>query len=73
MVSLSQLLLLDFRKDSPQAGILDLKAFYRGRFYASHTLQLLPQKPEPILFQRIFASIVRLGAIHRPSFPFLPT
>jgi len=34
---------------------------------------LLPQKPEPILFQRIFASIVRLGAIHRPSFPFLPT
>lgn len=73
MVSLSQLLLLDFRKDSPQAGILDLKAFYRGRFYASQTLQLLPQKPEPILFQRIFDSIVRLGAIHPSSFPLQPT
>lgn len=73
MVSLSQLLLFDFRKDSPQAGILDLKAYYRGRFYASQTLQLLPQKPEPILFQRIFDSIVRLGAIHRSSSPLQPT
>lgn len=73
MVSLSQLLLFDFRKGSPQAGILDLKAFYRGRFYASQTLQLLPQKPEPILFQRIFDSIVRLGAIHPSSYPLQPT
>ena len=73
MVSLSQRLLFDFRQDSPQAGILDLKAYYRGRFYASQTLQLLPQKPEPILFQRIFDSIVRLGAIHRSSYPLQPT
>lgn len=73
MVSLSQLLLFDFRQNSPQAGILDLKAYYRGRFYASHTLQLLPQKPDSILFQRIFDSIVRLGSIHRPSYPLQPT
>lgn len=73
MVSLSQLLLFDFRKDSPQAGILDLKAYFLGRFYASQMVQLLPEKPEPILFQRIFDSIVRLGAIYRPSFPLQPT
>ncbi len=68
MVLVSQRLLVDFRQLSPQAGILDLKAYFRGRFYASETLKLLPQKPEPILFQHIFDTIVRLGCIHAHPF-----
>jgi len=66
MVSVSQKLLLDFREESPRAGVLDLKTYFRGRFYASETLKLLPQKPEPILFQRIVRFIVSLGRIHSP-------
>jgi hypothetical protein len=66
MVSLSQRLLLEFRKESPQAGVLDLKTYFRGRYYASETLKMLPQKPEPILFQRITHFIASLGSIHSP-------
>lgn len=64
MVGVSQHLLLTFRKESPQAGVLDLKTHFRGQFYASETLKLLPQKPEPILFQRITRFIARLGSVH---------
>ena len=64
MVSLSQQLLLEFREDSPQAGVLDLKTYFRGQYYASETLKMLPQKPEPILFQRITRLIASLGSIH---------
>lgn len=68
MVLVSQRLLADFRQLSPRAGILDLKAYFRGRFYVSETLKLLPQIPEPFLFQRISNAIVRLGCVHpQPS------
>ena len=64
MVGVSQHLLLTFREESHQAGVLDLKTHFRGEFYASETLKLLPQKPEPILFQRITRFIARLGSVH---------
>ncbi len=64
MVGVSQHLLRAFREESPQAGVLDLKTHFRGEFYASETLKLLPQKPEPILFQRITRFIARLGSVH---------
>ena len=64
MVNLSQVLLTDFRKHSPQAGILDLKTHFRGYKYVSETLKLLPKMPDPILIQRIFQSISQLGSIH---------
>ncbi len=66
MVSVSQQLLPKFREESPQAGVLDLKTYFRGRYYASETLKMLPQKPEPILFQRIVRFIVSLGRVHSP-------
>jgi len=66
MVSVSQQLLPEFREESPQAGVLDLKTYFRGRYYASETLKMLPQKPEPILFQRIVRFIVSLGSVHSP-------
>ena len=66
MVSVSQQLLPEFREESPHAGVLDLKTYFRGRYYASETLKMLPQKPEPILFQRIVRFIVNLGSVHSP-------
>jgi len=64
MVNLVQLLLRVFRQDSPDAGILDLKAHFRGRKYVTETLKLLPEMPEPILLDHIFATIAQIGRIH---------
>ena len=67
MVNVSQRLLRDFRQDRPDAGVLDLKAYFRGRKYAQETIKLLPQKPEPILFSAILDHIGRMGCIHLPQ------
>lgn len=64
MVNLSHTLLQPFRQDSPNAGVLDLKAHYRGRKYVTETLKLLPEMPEPILIEHIFATVARMGCIH---------
>jgi hypothetical protein len=64
MVNLSHCLLLAFRHDAPDAGILDLKTHYRGHKYVTETLKLLPEMPEPILINHIFATIARIGRIH---------
>jgi len=64
MINVTALLLRDFRQQSPQAGVLDLKAHFRGYKYVHETLKLLPQKPEPILIRHIFQSVARLGSIH---------
>lgn len=73
MVSVSQRLLHDFRRDSVNAGVLDLKAHFRGRKYAAETIKMLPEKPDPILLQRIFDHIASLGRIHDPQVPLQPT
>lgn len=65
MVNVAQRLLADFRQHHPNAGVLDLKAFFHGRKYVTATLELLPEKPEPILLERIFEQITALGSIHR--------
>ena len=69
MVNLSHVLLHAFRQDSPDAGVLDLKAHYRGHKYVTETLKLLPEMPEPIFIQRIFATIARIGRIHTGESP----
>ena len=70
MVNVSQFLLHDFRQHSPHAGILDLKTHFRGCKYVTETLKLLPKMPEPILFQRIFHTVTRLGTIHNSQSHF---
>lgn len=65
MVLVSQRLLRDFRRQTPAFGILDLKTYFRGRKYAALTLELLAEKPEPFLFQRILDTIASFGSIHR--------
>ncbi len=64
MVNLSQVLLRDFRETNPASGILDLKAYFRAAKYFEETIKMLPQKPEPILFDQIFGHIASLGCIH---------
>lgn len=69
MVNLTQPLLRDLRQDLPGAGVLDLKAHYRGHKYVTETLKLLPEMPEPILITHIFATIARIGRIHTGESP----
>ena len=64
MVTVSRLLVQPFRQDSPDFGVLDLKAHFRGRKYVTETLKLLPEMPEPILLARIFHTIAQIGSIH---------
>jgi len=67
MCNLSQVLLRQLRKESPDCGILDLKALCRGRRYAVETLNLLPQKPHPFISNQIVHAVATLGSIHRRS------
>jgi putative transposase len=67
LVNLSSYLLCDLRTRCAGAGIQDLKSWYRGRFYASAVLKLLPQQPEGIICERLVEQICRLGCIHWPS------
>ncbi|MEH2186597.1 MAG: transposase [Nostoc sp.] len=64
MVNLSHHLLADFRLLNPGSGILDLKTHYRGFRYIHEILKMLPQIPEPILLNQIFAKLTSLGRIH---------
>jgi putative transposase len=67
MVNLSACLLRHMRRHEPDAGILDLKAFFRGRRYALETLNLLPESPSSFLSDHIVHIVATLGSIHRRS------
>ena len=64
MVNLSQALLRDFRESNPDCGVLDLKAYFRAAKYFEETIKMLPQKPEPILFEQIFGRLATFSYIH---------
>lgn len=64
MVNVAALLLHDFRQQTPEFGVLDLKAHFRGYKYVAETIKLLPEKPDPILLGQVFVSVARLGSIH---------
>jgi putative transposase len=66
MVNLVERLLLDLHQRQGEVSVLDLKAYYRGAKYVEETIKLLPEKPEPVLLQRIFSKIVSIGRIHAP-------
>lgn len=69
MVNFSYALLQPFRQQNPDYSVLDLKSHYRGYRYATETIKLLPEKPDPILLADIFQQIACLGAIHSISRP----
>jgi hypothetical protein len=64
MVNLSQVLIGHFRPTCPTFSVNDLKAYFRGRKYVAETLKLLPQRPEPIFIDQIFAHIAQIGSIN---------
>jgi putative transposase len=68
MVSLSQKLIQRRRKRTGNSvfGVLDLKAEFRGRKYASELLKLLPESPNDLLIDQFFAKVTALGGIHTP-------
>ena len=53
MVNVSAKLQEMFGSEHPGFGVLDLKARYRGEKYLQETLEILPQKPEPIVIENI--------------------
>jgi hypothetical protein len=69
MVNVSQVLLREFRQTNPDSGILDLKAYFRAAKYFEATIKMLPEKPEPILLDQIFAHVSSLGCIHPVNVP----
>ena len=72
MTAISARLLRDFRHHSPDAGVLDLKAVFRGHRYANEALKFLPQFPQPILLSQILAAVTNLGRIHPHFEPVMP-
>lgn len=66
MVNLVESVLQDVRQRQGEVSVLDLKAHCRGAKYVEETIKLLPEKPEPILLERIFSKIVGIGRIHAP-------
>jgi putative transposase len=70
MVNVAYRLQADRRQHDPDYSILDLKADCRGSKDVEEMLQMLPEKPEPILLRQMLNKVACLGCIHavRPSF-----
>jgi len=69
MVSVSQVLLSDYRQSIPQAGVLDLKSYFRANRYFAEMIKMLPEKPKPNLLSLIFSSLISIGRIHPVKTP----
>ena len=67
MCNLSEALLRSRRSTLSAFSVLDLKALARGTRYVVEVLKLLPNFPDPILFDRLLPHLANIGAIH-PSF-----
>ena len=72
MVNVAYRLRADVHPRDPDYSVLDVKADCRGYTYVEETIQMLPEKPEPILFAKILNQVAGLGRIHvsPPSFSF---
>lgn len=64
MVNVSRRLLADFHDTQPDAGVLDLKAFFLGRKYVQATIKLLPESPAAHIIAAIVRQVASIGAIH---------
>ena len=72
MVNMAYRLRADIHARGSDYSVLDLKADYRGYKYVEETIQMLPEKPEPVVFAKILAHVASLGRIHvsQSSFSF---
>lgn len=64
MVNLSQVLMVEIRKHNPHFGVQDMKAYFRARKYFNDILKMMPEELDPILIQRIFEQIQKIGGIN---------
>ena len=51
MVNVSHRLLRDLRCHQPEAGVLDLKTFFRSRRYVIEVIKTLDREPQPFQFK----------------------
>ena len=72
MVNVAYRLRADGHPQDPDYSVLDLKADCRGYKYVEETIQMLPEKPEPVLLAKILNQVAGLGRMHaaQPSFSF---
>ncbi len=72
MVNVAYCLRADSHPRDSDYSVLDLKADCRGYKYVEETIQMLPEKPEPVLLAKILDQVAGLGRIHaaQPSFSF---
>src|SRR6266571_2699090 len=72
MVNVAYRLRADVHPRDPDYSVLDVKADCRGYKYVEETIQMLPEKPEPVLLRQILNKVAGLGRIHasQPSFSF---
>ena len=64
MVNLSRYLLEDLHTSYPDAGVNDLKSYYRARHYVSEILKLIPEKPDPIPCAHLIEHVCQRAFIH---------
>jgi putative transposase len=64
MVKVSYRYLREVRQRDPACSLLDLKAWIRADTYVTETIQMLPEKPEPVLLAKIFNKVAGIGRIH---------
>ena len=58
MVNVSYCLQDNRRPGDPAYSVLDLKADYRGYKFVEETMQMLPEKPEPVLLRRFVTRLL---------------
>ncbi len=64
MVNLSKHLLDHLRIDHLDAGVNDLRSYYRGLHYVREIIKIVPEKPDPITWTQLVEHICRVGCIH---------
>jgi putative transposase len=67
MINVACVLLAQLNQENSEHGVIDLKAHFRGRKYVREVLKILPEKPDPILIDELFASVGRLGSIYQAA------
>jgi len=72
MVHVAYRLRADVHARDPDSSVLALNADCRGYKYLEETIQMLPEKPEPVLCAKILHHVAGLGRLHaaQPSCSF---
>lgn len=69
MVNLSHALIRPMREEWPAFSVNDLKAWFRGRKYATELLKLLPESPGSIFIDQVVAQMAELGRVNHATNP----